>query len=169
MDWPVDMGKSVKSSFMLTVVLLGVWLLLSGHYNPLMIGFGIISCLLVVLLSYRMRIVDEEGAPVDLGLRPFIFYAPWLLKEIVVANFDVAGRILNPRLPIQPTLISVRASQKGELARVIYANSITLTPGTVSVGMERDTITVHALSHEEALEDGSGEMDRRVSALERIS
>ena len=154
---------------MLTVVLLGVWLLLSGHYNPLMIGFGIISCLLVVLLSYRMRIVDEEGAPVDLGLRPFIFYAPWLLKEIVVANFDVAGRILSPRLPIQPTLISVRASQKGELARVIYANSITLTPGTVSVGMERDTITVHALSHEEALEDGSGEMDRRVSALERIS
>ena len=159
----------MKFPLILTVVLFGVWLLLSGHYDPLMIGFGIVSCLLVVLVSCRMRIVDEEGAPVELGLRPFIFYAPWLLKKIVVANFDVAGRILHPSLPIHPTMVSVHASQRGEIARVIYANSITLTPGTVAVKMEGNKITVHSLSYEGAVEDGSGEMDRRVSALERVS
>ena len=122
--------------------------------------------MLVVWLSRRMNIVDEEGVPLQLGLRPFIYYAPWLLKEIVVANIDVTRRILHPRLPIRPTIVRVRASQKGDLGRVIYANSITLTPGTVSVDMEGDRITVHALSHEGAEEDMAGEMDRRVSKLE---
>ena len=116
-----------------------------------------------------MNIVDEEGVPIEMGLRPFIFYAPWLFKEIVMANIDVAWRILDPRLPILPTLIRVTASQKGDLGRVIYANSITLTPGTVSIDMEGDQITVHALSYEGAVEDMSGEMDRRVSNLERFS
>ena len=158
----------MKYSFVLTLVLIGVWLLWSGHYSPLMICFGVISCLLVVILSHRMRIVDAEGAPVHLGIRPFIFYAPWLLKEIVVANVDVARRILHPRLPIRPTVVSVTAGQKGDLGRVIYANSITLTPGTVSVAMKGDRITVHALSYEGAAEDMSGDMNRRVSKLERI-
>lgn len=122
--------------------------------------------MLVVWLSRRMNIVDEEGVPLQLGLRPFIYYAPWLLKEIVVANIDVTRRILHPKLPIRPTIVQVRASQKGDLGRVIYANSITLTPGTVSVDMEGDRITVHALSFEGAEEDMAGEMDRRVSKLE---
>ena len=159
----------MKYSLVLGMTLFGIWLLLSGHYTPLLISFGVVSCLLVVLLSRRMNIVDEEGVPVELGLRPFIYYAPWLLKEIVLANIDVARRILDPRLPIRPTLVRVRASQKGDLGRVIYANSITLTPGTVSVDMEGDQITVHVLSYEGAAEDMSGEMDRRISKLEGSS
>lgn len=156
----------MKHSIVLGSVLFGSWLLWSGHYTPLLISFGAVSCLLVVLLSRRMNLVDEEGVPVALGLRPFIQYAPWLLKEIVLANIDVSRRILDPKLPIRPNFIRVKASQQGDLGRVIYANSITLTPGTVSVGMEADEITVHALSYEGAAEDMSGEMDRRVSALE---
>ncbi|NIL98567.1 MAG: sodium:proton antiporter [Planctomycetales bacterium] len=156
----------MKHSLALGTTLFGVWLLWSGHYTPLLIGCGLVSCLLVVLLSRRMEILDEETAPVHLGLRPFIYYAPWLVKEIVLANIDVAWRILQPRMPIQPTIVRVKASQQGEIGRVIFANSITLTPGTVSIDMEGDIITVHALTREAAEFEESGEMDRRVTKLE---
>ena len=158
----------MRYSLVLALALFGMWLLWSGHYGLYLLGCGIVSTLLVVLLSRRMNIVDSEGVPVQLGLRP-ILYAPWLLKEMVVANLEVARRILTPRLPIKPVAFRIRSSQKRDLARVIYANSITLTPGTVSIDMEEDQITVHALSHEGAKEDISSEMDRRVSRLEGAS
>jgi len=156
----------MKHAVALGMTLFGVWLLWSGHYNPLLISFGAVSCLLVVLLSWRMDIVDEEAAPVQLGLRPFIFYAPWLAWRIVLANIDVARLILDPQLPVSPVIVRVKASQKGDLGRVIYANSITLTPGTVSVDMMGDVITVHALTTKLAESDQSGDMDRRVTQLE---
>ena len=154
-------------SLVLAVTLMVVWLLWSGHSEPLLVGFGIFSCLLVVLLSRRMGIVDEETVPVQLGLRPFVRYAPWLVSQIVVANVDVARRILNPKMPIEPALIQVKVTQQGDLGRVIYANSITLTPGTVSVDLEGDTITVHALTTEAAESLGNGQMDGRVTHLVR--
>ena len=153
-----------KHSLALVGVLLLIWLLWSGHYTPMLISFGIASSLFVVLLSRRMDIADEEGAPL-LGMRPLL-YIPWLIRQIIEANVDVARRILNPGLPIAPRMIEVRASQRSELGRVIYANSITLTPGTVSVDMRGDRIKVHALSAEAAAFDESGEMNRRVSSLE---
>ena len=156
----------MKYAVALGMTLFGVWLLWSGHYNPLLISFGAVSCLLVVLLSWRMDIVDEEAAPVQLGLRPFIFYAPWLAWRIFLANIDVARLILDPQLPVSPVIVRVKASQKGDLGRVIYANSITLTPGTVSVDMMGDVITVHALTTKLAESDQSGDMDRRVTQLE---
>ena len=113
-----------------------------------------------------MKIVDEEGAPVQLGIRPQITYAPWLVKEIVKSNIEVTKILLAPRLKLQRNLIEVGAHQKTALGRVILANSITLTPGTVSVSMENDRILVHALSFEGAEEDLTGEMDRRVCRLE---
>ncbi len=113
-----------------------------------------------------MHIVDEEGAPAQLGIRPFTTYFPWLAKEIVESNIEVTQIILSPQMPLQRTMIYVHANQKSEIGRVILANSITLTPGTVSVSMENDTILVHALSFEGAEEDLSGEMDRRVCKLE---
>ena len=117
----------------------------------------------------RMGIVDEEGAPAQLGLRPFTQYAPYLIKEIAVSNIEVTKIICSAEMPLHRTVIEVGAHQKSELGRVILANSITLTPGTVSVNMEGDRITVHALSFEGAEEDLSGEMGRRVSKLEKSS
>lgn len=162
---PQRAARPFRFSIALGIVLFGIWLLWSGHYTPLVITFGLVSCVGVVLLAGRMRIVDEEGVPIQLGIKPFL-YAVWLVKEIVQANLDVARRILNPRLPIRPQVIRVKASQQGDLGRVIYANSITLTPGTVSVDVEGDEIVVHALTEEAAAEDASGEMNRRVTALE---
>ena len=113
-----------------------------------------------------MNLIDQEGVPLQLGLRPFTHYAPWLFKEIVLANIDVACRILTPSLPIRPRMIRIKSSQKGDLGRVIFANSITLTPGTVSVDLVGNEFVVHALTEAAAADDASGEMDRRVTALE---
>jgi len=156
-----------RYSVTLGAVLFVIWLLWSGHYTPLLIGFGVVSCAIVLVLTRRMNIADQECAPL-LGLRPFI-YLPWLIKEITLANIDVAKRVLTPKMPINPRMIRVRASQKSDLGRVIYANSITLTPGTVSVDMQGEEIVVHALTSEAADEDKSGDMDRRVTKLEGLS
>ncbi|WP_119458467.1 Na+/H+ antiporter subunit E [Rhodospirillaceae bacterium SYSU D60014] len=146
-------------------VLFGLWLLLSGHYDPLLIGLGISSCILVVVIAHRMDVIDREGHPIDFGFG-IVTYWLWLLLEIAKSNVDVARRILDPSLPISPTLIRVKASQRTELGRVIYANSITLTPGTVSIQLTDGTIEVHALTAEGAESLRGGEMNRRVAALE---
>ena len=142
-----------------------VWLLWSGHYTPLILAFGVASCVLVVYLSARLGIVDREGHPVHL-LPRLLTYGPWLIWAIVKANIDVAGRILNPSLPISPKLIRVQAGQKSDLGKVVYANSITLTPGTVSVDVEGSEILVHAISGEAAADVEAGDMDRRVVQFE---
>ena len=158
----------MKHTIALAVALLAAWLLWSNYFVPLLISLGVVSVFIVVVLSRRMKLVDEEGAPVHLRPRLFL-YAPWLVWEVVKANLDVAKRVLHPGLPIHPMLIKVKAGQRSDLGRVIYANSITLTPGTVSVDIEGETITVHALSKEAA--DGvlTGAMDARVTKLEGLS
>jgi len=117
------------------------------------------------LSGIQVRIVDEEGTPLGLPLRA-LRYLPWLMWQIVKANVDVARCILDPHLPIRPTVIRVKAGQRRDLGRVIYANSITLTPGTVSIDLEGDEIHVHALTREAAEGLRSGVMDRKVTELE---
>jgi len=155
----------VKHTIGLGIALAGIWLLWSGHFTALLLSLGAGSVLTVLWISRRMYILDHEAAPIEVLLR-LILYFPWLVWEIVKSNVDVAARILNPRLPISPRIIRVRAGQSGDVGRVIYANSITLTPGTVSIETEGDIITVHALTAEAA--DGvlTGEMDRKVTWLE---
>lgn len=145
--------------------LLLAWLLWSGHLEALLVGFGLLSCASVLWLVHRMDVVDHESEPYHLGLRPAV-YVPWLLWEIAKANLHVARVILTPSLPIRPRLIRVRASQQSDLGRVIYANSITLTPGTVSLDVREGTILVHALTEQSAQNLETGEMDRRVAFLE---
>jgi multicomponent Na+:H+ antiporter subunit E len=157
----------VIRSLSLGVSLFVLWLLLSGHFEPLLIILGIVSCVLVVVIAHRMDVIDHEGHPIGLTPR-ILLYWPWLLWEIVKANIDVIRRLIDPKLPISPTIVRVKATQKTELGRVIYANSITLTPGTVTIDVEGHELVVHALSREgaEALE--TGEMDRRVTSFEGV-
>jgi multicomponent Na+:H+ antiporter subunit E len=149
----------------LSAVLFGVWLLLSGHYTPLLLGLGGVSTLLVVAISLRMDVVDHEGHPLHLGLR-ILWYWPWLIVQVLRANVDVARRVLSPSLPISPRMFKVRATQRTDLGRVIYANSITLTPGTVSVELEGSVILVHALTAEAAEDLREGTMNRLVVGVE---
>ena len=147
----------------------GLWLLLSGFFdNLLLLSFGALSCTLVVFVAWRVETVDPEEQPLRLRFSPQIFlYWPWLLWQVVLANIDVAKRILDPELPISPTLIKLKPSQRSDLGRVIYANSITLTPGTVTTSLSGDSLEVHALTREGADALLAGDMDRRVTGLER--
>ena len=157
----------MKYTLTLLIALLLIWLAWSGHFDkPFIIGLGILSCIFSVWLSSKMKIVDEEGAPVQMGLRPFYQYAPWLAKEIVESNVAVTRIILSRKMPLQRNMVTVTAHPRSDLGKVILANSITLTPGTVSVRVEGDQILIHALNFEGAAEDISGEMDRRVQSLE---
>lgn len=144
-----------------------IWFIWSGHIEPFMVFLAVLSVALVMVVSWRMGIVDEEGAPVQMGVRPFVQFAPWLAKEIVVSNVEVARIILSRSMALNRNLITVPAGPKTQLGQVMLANSITLTPGTVSINMENNEILVHALSFEGAAEDLSGEMDRRIQSLER--
>jgi multicomponent Na+:H+ antiporter subunit E len=150
-------------------LLLGVaWLLWSGHYTPLLLSFGALSVLLVLGLSRRMDVIDHEGAPAHITFR-MLLYIPWLAWQVVLSNLHVARVILSPSLPVNPRFIKVRASQKQEFGQVIYANSITMTPGTVTVEVAGSVLTVHALTDQSAEGLRTGDMDRRVTRVEGLS
>ncbi len=134
---------------------------MSGHYDSLLLSLGVASALLAVWIARRMETIDKEGHPIHLAVRG-LTYAPWLLWQIIKSNIDVARIILHPRLPISPVVFSTRAGQSDELGRVVYGNSITLTPGTVTIGLEGDELLVHALTRDSANGVKNGEMDRRV-------
>jgi multicomponent Na+:H+ antiporter subunit E len=157
--------EAMVRAISLGVVLYAVWWLLSGHLDPLLLGLGAACSLLVVVIAWRMDVIDHEGHPVQLTWR-ILLYWPWLVWEIAKANLEVARIIVDPKLPISPEVIRVRASQKSELGQVIYANSITLTPGTVSVDVADNAIDVHCLTRELAAGLQQGEMDRRVARVE---
>jgi multicomponent Na+:H+ antiporter subunit E len=155
-------------AFGLGVILFGFWLLLSGHYTPLLLSFGVGSSVLVVYLSMRMDVVDREGVPLHLGGRLWM-YIPWLLKEILVANVVVAKIILSPNMKISPRMVVFHGTQRTDLGRVLYANSITLTPGTITTGVEGQELQIHALTAADLETNEEDEMDRRCSWVERGS
>ena len=143
----------------------GLWLALSGHFEPLLLSLGLLSAAAVSFVSRRMGIIDAEGQPLEL-MPGLLRYAPWLAKEIVRACIDVAWRIVQPSLPIQPTIIRVPANQRTVTGRVSFANSITLTPGTISLDVADNQIEVHALTDGAAEKLTRGEMARRVCSME---
>ncbi len=165
-----ESAPAVIGYLRLGLALAVAWVLLSNHFQPLLLSLGAVSVVVVVWVAYRMRLVDDEGnltAQVD-GLK-LMLYWPWLVFEIVKANFHVAARIVAPRVRIAPRLVSVPAPQRTALGKVIYANSITLTPGTVSVIVDEaeETILVHALTEASARDLQTGAMSRQVQSTEK--
>lgn len=149
----------------LFVVLYGIWLLLSGIYTPFLMIAGAVCCALVVLIAARMDMIDGEGHPIGWAWRVPLYF-PWLFWQILVSNVAVARLILAPSLKISPTAGMVPASQKTDVGLVAFANSITLTPGTVSLAVYPDRIHVHALTRAGFDDLMGGGMDRRVRRLE---
>jgi len=160
-------GRPVRN-IILFVVLFAAWLLMSGHYTPLLIGLGIASCALATWLADRIGGTDEEGLPLHIMAR-LPAYLGWLIKEIVMSNIATGRLILVGRA--RPVLFTAPATQESAGGLVTYANSITLTPGTVTIEVEdadgdNPRFLVHALDASFAADVESGEMDRRVTALE---
>ncbi|HET9949779.1 MAG TPA: Na+/H+ antiporter subunit E [Longimicrobiales bacterium] len=153
-------------AFGMGAILFGFWLLLSGHYDsPLLLGLGVGSCALVVWIAHRMEVVDHEGLPLHLGGR-VVRYFPWLLKEIAKSNLAVARIVLDPKLPIDPGIARLRTPLRTPLGKVIFANSVTLTPGTITTGVEGDQVEIHALVRSDLEGAEDGEMMRRVLRVE---
>ena len=150
---------------MLSLTLVAFWLANSGHYTSLILLLGSISIALVVYIAHEMDVVDHEAQPLHLTLKLPRYYA-WLIKEIVLANLLVVKHIWLGNKSISPVFATVTASQKTDIGKVIYANSITLTPGTVTVNIEDDKFLVHALIQESIEDLETGEMDHRVTQLE---
>lgn len=152
-------------SISLFACLILFWLLLSGYFTAFLVSAGIGSALVVVWFARRMDVVDHEGHPIHLGARALV-YLPWLLKEIAKSAWDVSKIILNPRLPISPTLVRFVPSQKTDVGLVMHAQSITLTPGTITIEAEPGEFLVHALTQAGGRGVIASEMDRRVGACE---
>ena len=146
----------------LTLALILLWLGLSGLMKPLILILGAISVILSVGLAARLGIIDRETSPYH-RILAFIRYTPYLISEILKANLTVLKAILSPDLDIHPTLVKVPSRCKSDLAKVIFANSITLTPGTVTVRVDDDTMLVHGLYDADAQPDAFEEMERRAS------
>ena len=155
----------MRHTIILSISLSVFWLLNSEHSTDYMLSLGVISIAFVVYIAHRMDVVDHESQPVHLTLKIPAYYT-WLMKEIIRSNLVVVKHIWLGNKSISPVFATITASQKTEIGKVIYANSITLTPGTVSVNLEGDRIMVHALLQESIKDLESGEMDRRVVQLE---
>ncbi len=141
------------------------WLLLSGFFTAFLMSAGVGSALAVVWFARRMDGPQPPGARVHVGLRAFT-YGPWLLKEIAKSAWTVSRIVLDPRLPISPTLVRFKPSQQTETGLVLHANSITLTPGTITIEADAGEFLVHGLTRDAALGAVDSEMDRRVAAGE---
>ena len=153
-------GKSIT----LFIVLFGFWLLMSGYYTPLILSLGVISCLLCVYLTIKGKFLDNETLPIYFFPR-LIQYTLWLIKEILKSNIQTAKVIIMKSE--EPELFSVKATQKTNEGKVTYANSITLTPGTVTTQIKNDIFEVHALTKDFGDDVRSSEMDKMVTWLEK--
>ena len=149
------------------LVLFLLWLGLSGHYTPLILSFGVATCLGVAWLANRLGVLEPDG-------RSFMFvyrlalYLPWLAREIALSNIEVIKLVWHPRLPIRPQIVRADSGQRTAIALATFANSITLTPGTLTLDADEPGVVVaHALN--DATADGlrGGEMNRRCCNLER--
>ena len=157
----------------LVIMQLAFWLILSGEFSlpgsegwTMILGMGIFSTFLVTFLAARMELIDGNLIPDARRVVAWALYMPWLMWEIILSNIDVAKLVWHPSQPISPKLVRVPYKTKTPLCTATYANSITLTPGTVTLLVEKDYILVHAITQDAADALESGEMHRRVLAIE---
>lgn len=156
----------MKHTVSLFITLSVFWLLNSGHYSLLILLLGFASISLVLVIANKMDVVDQESQPIHLKRNIFGYFG-WLIKEIIQANITVVKHIWLSGESISPTLKKIKVTQQTDMGKVIYANSITLTPGTVAIDLVDDDVIVHALLLKDIESLKTGEMDRRVTMLER--
>ena len=132
------------------------WLILSGHYDFFHVSLGVVSVLIVIALNWRFRyyfffkdeLFKDPEPRTGLNFLRFIFiYIPWLIWQIIAASLQVAYVVISPRMPLDPCLIKFKTKLKKYTARAILGNSITLTPGTITIDISGDEFIVHALTH----------------------
>lgn len=144
----------------LLIVITGLWLGLSGLYKTLILSFMVVSIILTMILAVRLKVIDREGVPYGRLLHLLVYWV-WLVIEIFKANWQVIKAILSVDTTINPALVKLKTQRESDLAKTVFANSITLTPGTVTVAVESGSMLVHALNEENAGPGAFDEMDKR--------
>ncbi len=146
----------------LVIALALLWFGLSGETSPFFLGLSVIAILLTLLLSARLKVIGRDASPYHRAPQ-LLLYMGWLVVEIVKANVAVIVRVLGPRHAIDPAVVRLRTRARTDLGKALFANSITLTPGTVSVDVDGDKVLVHALVRENASVASFEPMDRRAA------
>lgn len=161
---PVAAGgwfRWVQVAFLFTI-----WLLLSGKMDPFHLATGVLAVFIIVWLDRKLGPANLEES--DLPLRPhlgkLLGYLPWLMGQMLLSTWHVAKVILSPAMPLQPVLVRFVSPQPHTIARVVLGNSITLTPGTLTLDIDRDLFLVHALTEKSARSVLDGTMQRKVAA-----
>jgi multicomponent Na+:H+ antiporter subunit E len=158
----------MKAKLATFVAMFTFWVVLSGMFDAFHLTLGVISCLLVAQFSHDLLFYGDDDQSWVRGLWGFITYVPWLFYQIIIANLQVAYVVLHPRMfeLIDPHVIRFKTKLKRPISKVIFAQSITLTPGTITVSIHDDEFSVYALTRN-ASESLPGEMETRVArALE---
>ena len=150
-------------ALLLFAILMGFWLLMSGHYTLLTTGLGVASAVFATWAAVKIRATDSEGLPLHIFARLPV-YLVWLVREIIVSNVATIKIILNGKP--RPEVFYTPYSQKTPAGVATYANSITLTPGTVTLAIDDHGFIVHALDADFANDVRAGDMDRKVMELE---
>ena len=151
----------------LAILYSSIWIAFSGHFDFLLLSFGILSVAIVLYTLRRMRIVDETPIKFQMNAFKLVKYSFWLIKEILKSNITVTKTILSQKIQVKQNMFNVPLSPKSDAAQVIFANSITLTPGTITVETEKNSLLVHSLDFSDNTEDEIADMGNRVSACER--
>ena len=147
-------------------LLIATWVLWSGYLSPLLLGLGAFSCVLTVWIVRRMGYFDDEMFAFHYDWRLLGFWA-WLGGEVVKSSIEVARIVLRRKVDVEPTVVDIDGSGLGPVDLVVLGNSITLTPGTLTLDVYEGQLRVHALTREGADSLKSGEMLRRVADLRK--
>lgn len=151
-----------KSIFNVFAVLFVFWLVLSGLFDYFHIALGVISCLLVAYLSSDLGHIDLGRVNRWQVLTRFAGYIPWLLYQVVLSNIHIAKIVLSPRIQLNPEVVVYPTFLKGDLSRTLFANSITLTPGTVTIDIDEENLYVHAINEKVKKDLLTGQMEKKV-------
>ncbi|MCK9275125.1 MAG: Na+/H+ antiporter subunit E [Syntrophales bacterium] len=146
-------------------ILIIFWAVLSGKFDAFHMTLGILCSLVIAWLSHDLLFANVRIGDIRVIVQRFLIYIPWHLYQIFLSNFHVAYLALSPRMPIQPEIIRFKTKLESDISWVAFANSITLTPGTVTVDIEGNEFVVHALSKKVADDLNAGEMEDRIAHI----
>jgi len=152
--------------FILTfIALLIFWFMLSGHFSVIIVTSAVIYALIAAYFTHDYFIEKISFAGIK-RIFKFIAYLPWLFWEIIMANLQVAYIVLSPKMPISPELVETETDLKTDYGKTALGNSITLTPGTVTIEIENSKILVHAITKEHAQDIRNKDIEKKILRIE---
>ena len=152
-----------RNFFITALLLFAFWVLLSGRFDFFHIALGVICSLLVSFLSHDLLFANIRIGDMRIMIRRFFSAGPWFLGQIFSANLHVAYLSLSPRMPIDPQVISFKTKLESDISYVALANSITLTPGTITMDIKDNEFFIHAIDKEVADDLNTGEMEDKIA------